>query len=236
LFARFKITFVMAVIAVILMPFTNCAESLPDLTLTSSAAGSPNSIGVSVNPQTIGVSESAQVTANGGSPPYVYTVIAGTATVTSGGLVTALGTGSILVEVVDMAGRVAQISVTASNGTAVGSEGSCQTPWGQVVPHGGQVNAFRTATADCPGVCASEVQTCNQGILSGTFSGQASSCTQRVCTYVMTTDGSCPNQTSSGTVLYSVPASCSAAELNKYICYVAGIFSSRRAEYRCSPP
>lgn len=52
---------------------------------------------------------------------------------------------------------------------------NCTTPWGSTVLHGNSVQAFATATVPYGTTCNSQVRTCNDGTLSGSFAN--ASCT-----------------------------------------------------------
>lgn len=235
--ANTRIVAIIVLIAGLLSQFTNCAESLPDLGNYEQASQGTESetvnLHLAVQPQTIAVNQNSQITVVGGAGPYVYTVKAGTASVSSAGLVTGLAAGAVTVEVMDVDGNVANISITVSNAATTGT-GTCTTAFGQVVPDGGQVNVYAAASVNCPSTCVAETQTCTNGVLSGTFVGQSGSCTVNACVYKLSTANICPPRgTGHRGFVTLLPSSCKSTELGKYIC-VSTV--AKVNEYRCSAP
>ncbi len=56
----------------------------------------------------------------------------------------------------------------------------CQTPWGTEIANGATVTAYQTSSVACASTCISENRTCNNGILSGSFTNQ--NCSVSACT------------------------------------------------------
>lgn len=55
----------------------------------------------------------------------------------------------------------------------------CDLPWGGTLAHGSSVTANQTDTVACGSVCAAETRTCNNGVLSGSYTKQ--SCSASMC-------------------------------------------------------
>lgn len=78
---------------------------------------------------------------------------------------------------------------TCSNGVLSGSFTSqscsvaacaqCTLPWGGTINHGQSVTAFQASSVACGSSCSSQIRSCNNGVLSGTFSAQT--CTVQPC-------------------------------------------------------
>jgi hypothetical protein len=167
-----------AAAAVLLTQFNNCADPLPDLSDAQNSAVSlpdPNAVVLTVQPQTIAVNQTAQISVSGGTGPYIFTATAGTATVTTEGLITGLATGAATIEVNDSLGHFAAISVSV----AAPGPASCVTAYGQTLPDGAQVSVYPAAIVDCPATCTPQTQTCNAGVMNGTFTGKSASCSVR---------------------------------------------------------
>lgn len=74
------------------------------------------------------------------------------------------------------------------NGTAESC--ACALPWGGTLTSGSQVAAYLTASPMYPTACVSEQRTCNNGVLSGSYSNQA--CVQQYTySWQTSTSGSC---------------------------------------------
>ena len=69
-------------------------------------------------------------------------------------------------------------SATAQSCFVVACE-ACPAPWGGSVAHGASVTAYAAATAGCGAACLSEVRSCADGVLSGSYPAQA--CTATPC-------------------------------------------------------
>lgn len=55
----------------------------------------------------------------------------------------------------------------------------CPLPWGGSIGHGEHITAYQESVAPCDGTCRSQIRTCNDGVLSGTYSSQG--CTMPKC-------------------------------------------------------
>lgn len=80
----------------------------------------------------------------------------------------------------DRAGNIAKYSKALA---ATSSPCPCATPWGETVPHGQVLTAYKTPTVMCTTTCEanSQSRTCNNGVLSGTAEFGAKSCSVTGC-------------------------------------------------------
>ncbi len=93
--------------------------------------------------------------------------------------VTSCSTGAL--QCVDNTPKPSGVSC-GSNQTCDGSgncKNSCMTPSGSIIPHGGTVTLFPSASVACGSTCTPEVRTCNNGTLSG--SATNASCSVAAC-------------------------------------------------------
>lgn len=70
--------------------------------------------------------------------------------------------------------NVGSASFQCDDGTWVQSSGSCggascSLPWGGSINHSQSVTAYQTSSVTCGNTCASQLRTCNNGSLSGTY-------------------------------------------------------------------
>lgn len=63
---------------------------------------------------------------------------------------------------------------------------TCTLPWGGTIASGASVTAYQAANVACGGSCTSQTRTCNNGILSGTYTAQ--SCSVDACPFA---NGAC---------------------------------------------
>ena len=70
---------------------------------------------------------------------------------------------------------------------------ACALPWGGSIASGASVTAYATSSVPCGGQCLSQVRTCNDGVLSGTYAN--SSCSAQACplSCALPWGGSLPN-------------------------------------------
>ena len=64
---------------------------------------------------------------------------------------------------------------------------NCTAPWGATVLHGNNVTAYQSSSVSCGSSCASETRSCNNDVLSGSYTNQSCSVTTCTCS------GSVPN-------------------------------------------
>jgi LruC domain-containing protein len=72
-----------------------------------------------------------------------------------------------------------EIGYALSGGTCVVAS-PCSLPWGSTISHGQSVTAYQAGSGPCGQTCASQVRTCAQGVLSGSYTLQT--CTAAACT------------------------------------------------------
>lgn len=70
-------------------------------------------------------------------------------------------------------------TVTRSVAVNVSPPASCALPWGGTIAHGSGVTAYQSGSVPCGSSCASQTRTCNNGVLSGSYTNQ--SCTVAAC-------------------------------------------------------
>lgn len=58
---------------------------------------------------------------------------------------------------------------------SVGGAANCTAPWGTTVAHGSSVNAYQASSVSCGNSCVSELRSCNNGTLSGSYASQSCS-------------------------------------------------------------
>lgn len=77
---------------------------------------------------------------------------------------------------------------------------SCARPWGGTVPHGSSILAYQYASVGCGSSCNSQIRSCNDGVLSGSYTN--SSCSVGSCCAPDTGLSCCPygSCASNGTV------------------------------------
>ena len=81
---------------------------------------------------------------------------------------------------------------------------NCTLPWGGTINHGDSITAYQTSSVACGESCESQIRTCNNGTLSGTYSKE--SCTAQSC--------QCSGMTyrpSEGAPCQPAPSSCNTA-------------------------
>lgn len=80
---------------------------------------------------------------------------------------------------------------TCNNGTLGGSYTiqnctqnyrSCSLPWGGTIAHNGTTTAYAASSVACGSTCTSQVRTCNDGTLGGSYSNQSCSASCASCT------------------------------------------------------
>lgn len=223
---RSRVVLILAVSFGLLTQFNNCADPLPDLQ-NYQTQSSTSGLSVSLYPESVLANQTSQISVSGGTAPYTYNVTAGSANVSSDGLITGLAVSAVTVEIKDSAGNVGYVSLTVS---APLSGQTCTTPWGQVVADGAQVTGYASANVSCPETCTAQTVTCNNGVWSSTFSATSSSCAVKSCVYVKKAAGICPNL---GSLTIGAPSGCDAADYGKYICARVG---AALVEYQCSSP
>lgn len=162
--------------------FQNCAESvnLPDSQNSTSSSSTDNSasssLQISISSTTMAPSGSLLLSASGGTPPYVFSVVSGPGSIVSSEYLQAGSSeGTIVVRVTDSDGATSDIGVSV----VTDNTGSCVTPWGSTIAHGATVTAFGASSVSCGSTCSSETRTCNNGTLSGSYTNQ--SCSVAAC-------------------------------------------------------
>jgi len=181
-------------------------------------------------PSSIYTDQTFTVSASGGKPPYTFSVMQGQASLTPNGLVSSMSAGALVIRVTDMANQTAQAATfasarPASTPTPTPQSNPCALPWGGTIAHGQSVVAFQASTITCPSAaaCNSQVRSCSNGTLSGSFTRQ--SCSYRACVFLETDYAT---QIPAGEALCAgldrptaVPLACPAAQYNvaKY-CWV----------------
>jgi len=113
------------VFTALLLPFQNCAQKLPPEVLTATDASSIQQPGesttttmspLSVTPaiQTIDFSQPLQLSPSGGVPPYTFTIVSGSGTISAGGLFTPPQAAEAnVIEVKDSAGNTINSTITS---------------------------------------------------------------------------------------------------------------------------
>jgi Thrombospondin type 1 domain len=81
---------------------------------------------------------------------------------------------------------------------------ACALPWGGSLPEGGSVDAHQASQVACGQSCATQVRTCTQGVLSGSFTERT--CVAQSCGYTWSTGawGACSSSCGEGTQSRSV--------------------------------
>ncbi len=170
--------------------YSNCAQDLPqevnNYSSNSTETGPTTATGISASfsPAAIFTDQSSYLTVSGGIPPYSFSLIQGSGTLSSNGVLSGpLIAGNFRARVTDQSGQSVEIAITVTDRGAGNGDSPCTTPWGTSVPSGLSVVAFQSQEIFCPSTttCQSETRYCNNGTLSGSFT--KASCTQRACVY-----------------------------------------------------
>jgi hypothetical protein len=169
--------------------FSNCSQSLPSdvaavQQASSSSTGSQSvraDLQADIVPYQIPSSGSAQITPSGGRPPYSYTVVGGSPTISSTGLVSGpfVDGAALVFTVTDATGDTAQLTLSVSGG-ATSNALNCATPFNTSIASGTSIVAFKAASVACTSTCQSETRTCTNGTLSGSYTFK--SCVRATCT------------------------------------------------------
>ncbi len=127
------------------------------------------------------------VTASGGesSGDYVFDYVSGPCSInSSSGVVASTAAGTCVVRVMKLGDSSYDDSPYSSNYSITLNKQDCSHPCGSgTVNHGSSVTCFQYSSVQC-GTCPSQPRTCNNGVMSGTYTNQSCS------------PGSCPSTTS----------------------------------------
>ncbi|MFA6383550.1 MAG: hypothetical protein WCX17_03945, partial [Parcubacteria group bacterium] len=83
---------------------------------------------------------------------------------------------------------------TCSGSVVVNPPSSCNLPWGGTIASGASVTAYQSSSVACGSSCVSQTRTCNNGVLSGSYTNQ--NCTGASCSCTLPWGGTLANGSS----------------------------------------
>jgi hypothetical protein len=150
---------ILTLVTTLVFYFVNCAGGLPDNLSQQSSTEGPLSI--SVSPPQITTAQPASARATGGTPPYSFSVVQGTAQIDSEGTITQAAVGNVQVKVVDANSGTASASLTVAAVQAPApspAPAPAPAPPPAIVCNGAQPGLFQqgTLTTMVPGTTEAE--------------------------------------------------------------------------------